>query len=385
VDSNTSEKIDQAIILRFIGPASFTGEDVVELHLHGSIAVCDAVLEVLRDIPRFRDAEPGEFTRRALMNGKLDLSEAEGIGDLLEAETAAQRRQAIALVGGALGDLADIWRSDLVGALAKIEAGIDFADEDLPPEVLSGVSEILTATALEMETQAKGSRAAERVREGFEIALIGPPNAGKSTLLNRLAGRDAALTSDMPGTTRDVIEVRMDLDGLPVTILDMAGIRETEDTIETLGVSRARSRAESADIRVFLMDGASGPGSLGVTSMAGDVILRAKSDIVEGGVGLPISGLTGAGIDELLFAIRSELAGRVAGASLASHARHRIAIEEASRALREAARHLTNGGDQAELAAVEIMRALRGIDFLVGRVDIESVLGEIFASFCIGK
>ena len=385
MDSNTSEKIDQAIILRFIGPASFTGEDVVELHLHGSIAVCDAVLEVLRDIPRFRDAEPGEFTRRALMNGKLDLSEAEGIGDLLEAETAAQRRQAIALVGGALGDLADIWRSDLVGALAKIEAGIDFADEDLPPEVLSGVSEILTATALEMETQAKGSRAAERVREGFEIALIGPPNAGKSTLLNRLAGRDAALTSDMPGTTRDVIEVRMDLDGLPVTILDMAGIRETEDTIETLGVSRARSRAESADIRVFLMDGASGPGSLGVTSMAGDVILRAKSDIVEGGVGLPISGLTGAGIDELLFAIRSELAGRVAGASLASHARHRIAIEEASRALREAARHLTNGGDQAELAAVEIMRALRGIDFLVGRVDIESVLGEIFASFCIGK
>lgn len=385
MDSNTSEKIDQAIILRFIGPASFTGEDVVELHLHGSIAVCDAVLEVLRDIPRFRDAEAGEFTRRALMNDKLDLSEAEGIGDLLEAETAAQRRQAIALVGGALGDLADIWRSDLVGALAKIEAGIDFADEDLPPEVLSGVSEILTATALEMETQAKGSRAAERVREGFEIALIGPPNAGKSTLLNRLAGRDAALTSDMPGTTRDVIEVRMDLDGLPVTILDMAGIRETEDAIETLGVSRARSRAESADIRVFLIDGASDPGSLGVTSMAGDVILRAKSDIVEGGVGLPISGLTGAGIDELLFAIRSELAGRVAGASLASHARHRIAIEEASRALREAARHLTNGGDQAELAAVEIMRALRGIDFLVGRVDIESVLGEIFASFCIGK
>jgi len=353
--------------------------------LHGSIAVCEAVLAALRDIPGFRDAEPGEFTRRALMNGKLDLSEAEGIGDLLEAETAAQRRQAIALVGGALGDLAEAWRSDLVAALAKIEAGIDFADEDLPSEVLTGVGATLTATSLAMKAQVDGSRAAERIREGFEVALIGPPNAGKSTLLNRLAGRDAALTSDVPGTTRDVIEIRMDVEGLPVSFLDMAGIRDAADRIETLGVERARSRAELADIRVFLLDGVTDPASLGVEPMPGDVITRSKADIVRGGAGLPVSGLTGAGVDDLLESIGKELGGRVAGASVASHARHRTAIAEASEALRHAAGILANAGDQTELVAVEIMRALRGIDFLVGRVDIESVLGEIFSRFCIGK
>lgn len=307
----TSEHIDHAVILRFDAPASFTGENVVELHLHGSIAVYDAVLSVLRGMVGFRDAEPGEFTRRALMNGKLDLSEAEGIGDLLVAETAAQRRQAVALLGGALGHLAGRWRSDLVGSLAKIEAGIDFADEDLPDEILSGVCHTLDELALEMEAQVDGSRAAERLREGFEVALIGPPNAGKSTLLNRLAGRDAALTSDVPGTTRDVIEVRLDLGGLPVTFLDMAGLRKTSDTVEALGVARARERAEAADIRVFLLDGTLDIGGLEVGLLPGDVVVRAKSDIVDAGPGLPVSGLTGIGIDDLLASIQTEFEGRV--------------------------------------------------------------------------
>ncbi len=384
-EPNTSEPIDHAVILRFDAPASFTGENVVELHLHGSIAVCDAVLGVLRGMDGFRDAEPGEFTRRALMNGKLDLSEAEGIGDLLVAETAAQRRQAVALLGGALGHLADRWRSDLVGSLARIEAGIDFADEDLPDEILSGVCHTLDDVALEMEAQVDGSRAAERLREGFEVALIGPPNAGKSTLLNRLAGRDAALTSDVPGTTRDVIEVRLDLGGLPVTFLDMAGLRKTSDTVEALGVARARERAEAADIRVFLLDGTLDIGGLEVGLLPGDVVVRAKSDIVDAGPGIPVSGLTGIGIDDLLASIQTELEGRVSSASVASHGRHRIAIGESAVALRSAAEHLRKEGGQIELAAVEITKALRGIDFLVGRVDIESVLGEIFASFCIGK
>ena len=384
-EPNTSEPIDHAVILRFDAPASFTGENVVELHLHGSIAVCDAVLGVLRGMDGFRDAEPGEFTRRALMNGKLDLSEAEGIGDLLVAETAAQRRQAVALLGGALGHLAGRWRSDLVGSLARIEAGIDFADEDLPDEILSGVCHTLDDVALEMEAQVDGSRAAERLREGFEVALIGPPNAGKSTLLNRLAGRDAALTSDVPGTTRDVIEVRLDLGGLPVTFLDMAGLRKTSDTVEALGVARARERADAADIRVFLLDGTLDIGGLEVGLLPGDVVVRAKSDIVEAGPGLPVSGLTGIGIDDLLASIQAELEGRVSSASVASHGRHRIAIGESAVALRSAAGHLRKEGGQIELAAVEITKALRGIDFLVGRVDIESVLGEIFASFCIGK
>jgi tRNA modification GTPase len=385
IEPNTSERIDHAVILRFDAPASFTGENVVELHLHGSIAVCDAVLGVLRGMDGFRDAEPGEFTRRALMNGKLDLSEAEGIGDLLVAETAAQRRQAVALLGGALGHLAGRWRSGLVGSLARIEAGIDFADEDLPDEILSGVRHTLDDVALEMEAQVDGSRAAERLREGFEVALIGPPNAGKSTLLNRLAGRDAALTSDVPGTTRDVIEVRLDLGGLPVTFLDMAGLRKTSDTVEAIGVARARQRADAADIRVFLLDGTLEIGSLEVGLLPGDVVVRAKSDIVEAGPGLPVSGLTGIGIDDLLASVQAELEDRVSSASVASHGRHRIAIGESALALRSAARHLRKEDGQIELAAVEITKALRGIDFLVGRVDIESVLGEIFASFCIGK
>ena len=384
-EPSTSEPIDHAVILRFDAPASFTGEDVVELHLHGSIAVCDAVLGVLRGMDGFRDAEPGEFTRRALMNGKLDLSEAEGIGDLLAAETAAQRRQAVALLGGALGHLAGRWRSDLVGSLAKIEAGIDFADEDLPDEILSGVCQALDDVALEMEAQVDGSHAAERLREGFEVALIGPPNAGKSTLLNRLAGRDAALTSDVPGTTRDVIEVRLDVGGLPVTFLDMAGLRKTSDVVEALGVARARERAEAADIRVFLLDGTFDMEGLEVGFFPGDVVVRAKSDIVDAGPGIPVSGLTGIGIDDLLASVLAKLEGRVSSASVASHGRHRIAIGESAVALRSAAEHLRKEGGQVELAAAEITKALRGIDFLVGRVDIESVLGEIFASFCIGK
>ena len=319
------------------------------------------------------------------MNGKLDLSEAEGVGDLLEAETEAQRRQAVALVGGALGDLAAAWRRDLVTSLARIEASIDFADEDVPEDVLADVARVLAATASAMEAQSGGSRVAERIRQGFEVALIGPPNAGKSTLLNRLAGREAALTSDVPGTTRDVIEVRMDLDGLPVTFLDMAGIRDAGDAVEEMGVARAKSRAEAADIRVFLLDGRADVRSLGVDNLPGDVLVRAKSDVTSSGPGLPVSGRTGSGVDQMLGEVRRELEGRVAGASIASHARQRIAIEDAAAALRMAMDHIGADGLRAELAVAEITGALRGIDFLVGKVDIESVLGEIFSSFCIGK
>ncbi len=319
------------------------------------------------------------------MNGKLDLSEAEGVGDLLEAETEAQRRQAVALVGGALGDLAAAWRRDLVTSLARIEASIDFADEDVPEDVLADVARVLAATASAMEAQSGGSRVAERIRQGFEVALIGPPNAGKSTLLNRLAGREAALTSDVPGTTRDVIEVRMDLDGLPVTFLDMAGIRDAGDAVEEMGVARAKSRAEAADIRVFLLDGRADVRSLGVDNLPGDLLVRAKSDVTSSGPGLPVSGRTGSGVDQMLGEVRRELEGRVAGASIASHARQRIAIEDAAAALRRAMGHIGADGLRAELAVAEITGALRGIDFLVGKVDIESVLGEIFSSFCIGK
>ncbi len=256
----TGEKLDQALVLPFAAPASFTGEDTVELHLHGSPAGVRTVLAALGAQPGLRPAEPGEFTRRALLGNRLDLARVEGLGDLIAAETTAQHRQAIALMQGALARLAEGWRHHLLHSLAFVEATIDFADEELPPDLLEQITDELALTVAAIDAEVAGARIAERVREGFEVALVGRPNVGKSTLLNALAGRDAALTSEIAGTTRDVIEVRVDLGGLALTILDMAGIREAGETIEHMGVARARARAAGADLRLFLVDDPSDTG-----------------------------------------------------------------------------------------------------------------------------
>jgi len=247
--------LDQALVLVFAGPASFTGEDVVELHLHGSIATTNAVLAALSDIDGLRAALPGEFTRRALENDCLDLAQVEGLSDLIEAETEAQRRQALRVLSGALGAKAEGWRTDLIRAASLLEATIDFADEEVPVDVTPEVSDLLGGVLAELKAESKGALVSERIRDGFEVAIVGPPNVGKSTLLNALAGREAAITSEVAGTTRDVIEVRMDLAGLPVTFLDTAGLRETKDAVEAIGVARALDRAVSADLRVVLTDG----------------------------------------------------------------------------------------------------------------------------------
>ena len=246
--------IDQALILRFDAPASFTGEDVVELHLHGSIAIMRRVLGELGQFEGARVAQPGEFTRRALENGRLDLVQVEGLADLIEAETEAQRKQALRVLSGALGEKIENWRRSLIRAAALLEATIDFADEDVPVDVSDEVRDLLDGVDNALLREIEGTKAAERIRTGFEVAIVGAPNVGKSTLLNRLAGREAAITSSIAGTTRDVIEVRMDLGGLPVTLLDTAGIRDSTDEIETLGVELALRRASQADLRIFLLD-----------------------------------------------------------------------------------------------------------------------------------
>lgn len=377
------EVLDEALVLLFEEGASFTGERVAELHLHGSTATVAAVLRALGEMPGLRLADPGEFTRRALENERLDLAQVEGLADLIEAETEAQRRQALRVLSGALGQKAEGWRQKLIRAAALLEASIDFADEDVPVDVSPEVLSLLDAVLSELRGEAEGAKAAERIREGFEVAIVGAPNAGKSTLLNALAGREAAITSEIAGTTRDVIEVRMDLAGLPVTILDTAGLRETRDAVETIGVERAIARAKEADLRVFLLGGEGEP--LGLSPVPGDIAVHGKADLGSATGSFSVSGKTGQGIADLISRITSVLEPRAARAVTATRERHRQAILSAIRAMERAADEVRGGGDRAEIAAEELRTALRALDALVGRVDVEHLLDEIFASFCIGK
>ncbi len=375
------EPLDDGLVLTFQAPSSFTGEDVAELQIHGSTASVDAVLRYLSDIDGLRLAEPGEFTRRALENGKMDLAQVEGLADLIDAETEAQRRQAQTILSGALGALAERWRRDLIRAASLLEAVIDFADEEVPTDVTPEVRDLISGVKRDLEREAKGVLIAERVRNGFEVAIVGLPNAGKSTLLNALAGRDAAITSEYAGTTRDVIEVRMDLAGLPVTLLDTAGIRDTEDHVESLGIELARKRAVSADLRVFL---AEDPSELGVEMQSGDIHVLPKSDLRDPSE-RGISGKTGQGVDRLINNISRTLSQRTATHGIATRERHRAAMNKSADALNAAEAALDSGPELYDIAAEELRTAVRALESLVGRIDVETLLDEIFASFCLGK
>ncbi len=380
------EVLDQAMVLVFAEGASFTGEAAAELHLHGAVATVAAVLRALGRIDGLRLAEPGEFTRRAMENGRLDLAQVEGLADLIEAETEAQRRQALRVLAGEVGRRAAGWRLALVRAAALLEAAIDFADEDVPADVAPEVGQLIGQVAAELQAELAGYGAAERIRDGFEVAIVGRPNAGKSTLLNALAGREAAITSEHPGTTRDVIEVRMDLGGLAVTVLDTAGLRVSEDAVEVIGVRRALARAAEADLRVFLLDGETLPL---LEPRPDDILVMGKADIAGaralGRGELAVSGLTGAGLPELIAAIGTRLELRAAGAATITRERHRQAIARALTALDLARNHVSGGLSQPEMAAEDLRRACQALDALVGRVDVEHLLDEIFSSFCIGK
>ncbi len=375
------EVIDQALVLTFAAGHSFTGEGVVELHVHGSPAVVGAVLRLLGAQPRFRMAEAGEFTRRALENGRLDLAQVEGLADLIDAETEVQRRQALRVFSGALGRKAEQWRRDLVRSAALIEATIDFSDEDVPVDVVPEVRDLLHGLQQEMARESSGVQVAERIRSGFEVAIMGAPNVGKSTLLNHLAGREAALTSRHAGTTRDVIEVRLDLAGLPVTLLDTAGIREASDELEQAGIQRGLERARGADLRIWLMEGGAGPTT---GYVEGDLVLRAKADLTGDGDGA-ISGVTGAGVDRLVQQIGEILKTRAGSVGIAMRERHRLALIRAVAHLEKATEVLPLAGQRTEIIAEELNLAIRAVDSIVGRVDVEDILGEIFLRFCIGK
>lgn len=371
--------LDQAMVIQFPKPASFTGEDVVELHLHGSTAVVSSVLDELGSLDCIM-AEAGEFTRRALENEKLDLAEVEGLADLIDAETEVQRAQAFRVLSGALGELVEDWRRKLIRAASLIEATIDFADEDVPEDVTPEVSGLLENVQTELEKESAGVLVAERIRTGFEVAIIGAPNTGKSTLINSLAGREAAITSEVAGTTRDVIEVRMDMSGLPVTVLDTAGLRETEDAVEKIGIARALERAELADIRVVLCVD---PSDTGIPHRDGDIVLKAKSD--EGTSVNGISGRTGFGVERLVQRLTDDLSNKAQQSGVSTRHRHKAAMTEASSTLAEARRLLQSGEDHYDMAADEIRVAIRRLESLIGRIDVESLLDQIFLSFCIGK
>ncbi len=374
--------IDYVLALRFQAPHSFTGEDVIELHCHGSPAVVKAVLAALSETGRARMAEPGEFTRRALENNKLDLAQVEGLGDLINAETEAQRRQASRVFSGHLGKLVEEWRQHLLRATALIEVTIDFADEEVPTDVTPEVQGLITQVVQSLDVEIAGSLVAERIRDGFEVAIIGAPNAGKSTLLNAISGRDIAITSEIAGTTRDVIEVRLDLGGLPVTLLDTAGIRDSTDMIESIGVERAIDRAKSADLRVFLKSNPKEqpPFDLDVD----DISILGKADM-QSGSGISVSGQTGQGVDELIALISARLSDRAANVATATHMRHRQAMLDARQGLADALIALAKGDSHTDIAAEYVRYAIRKLDSLIGRVDVEMVLGEIFSQFCLGK
>lgn len=373
--------IDYGLVVSFKGPQSFTGEDVVELHLHGSNAVVASVLRLLGSFRSLRSAEPGEFTRRALENNKLDLAQVEGLADLIEAETEAQRSQAFRVLSGDIGKKADIWRTDLLRSSALLEATIDFADEDVPEDVTPEVIDIINKTLNSLTLAASGVNIAERVRSGFEVAIVGAPNVGKSSLLNRLAGREAAITSEIAGTTRDVIEVKMDLDGLPVTFLDTAGLRPTSDAVETIGIAKALERAALADLTLLISEDGQVPEQACLKK--DDLLVLSKADVTrrDGAV----SSITGQGIDQLISNITRILNKRSATVGVATRERHRVALTKSIKNLEDAQGKIKSGCTEIEFIAEDIRLSVLSLDALIGRVDVESVLDEIFSNFCLGK
>jgi tRNA modification GTPase len=384
--------IDDAVMLWFPGPASATGEDVAEFHVHGGRAVLAALFAALTTFENVRAAEPGEFTRRAFENGKLDLTEAEGLDDLIHADTDRQRRQALRQLKGLLGDKARDWRARIIEASALIEAGIDFSDEgDVPAELIAPAVAKIKTLLVEIEEVLAAQGQSERLRDGLVVAIAGPPNVGKSTLMNQLVRREVAIVSPHAGTTRDVIEAQLDLDGYPVTVIDTAGIRETDDPVEQEGVRRARARAADADLVLWLAD--SPHVEIEHQGTAPVWLLRNKIDIAvpgrpmaerEGKAGFEISASRGDGLPEVIAALVGFAQDYFGGSEggLIGRTRQRKLLQETAASLQ---RCIDVVGEGEELAAEELRTAVHSLGRLLGRVDVEDILDVIFREFCVGK
>lgn len=390
-DPDTGETIDRGLVLWFPAPRSFTGEDCAEFQVHGGPAVVRSLLRVLCAFPGVRLAEPGEFTRRAFLNGRLDLTQVEGLADLIEAETEVQRRQARRQSEGELARLYDSWREALLRVLANLEADIDFADEDLPEGL--GVAALggLEGLVADLDRHLAGSSAGRVVREGLRVAIVGPPNAGKSSLLNVLAGRDAAIVSTQAGTTRDVVEVHLELEGLAVLLADTAGLRESEDRIEQEGMRRALQWSRAADVNLLVLDAGGPPPTADLLDLAaGSFVFVNKTDLHD----LPDwaadleeavftgSVATGTGLEPLIGALKSRVRD-LAGSDdrvLPTRERHAVVLASCREAL-EAAR----SRPEVDLRAEELRRAVRSLERLTGRIDVEDILDRLFKEFCIGK
>lgn len=380
--------IDKGVAIRFVAPHSYTGEDIVEFQTHSGRAVNLAMLAALAKVPGLRAAEPGEFTRRAVANGRLDLTQAEAIADLVNAETDAQRRQALRQLEGHLSKLYEDWRARLVRAAAWLEASIDFAEDEVPRGAMEESRDAIAAVRDDIARHLADGRRGEILRDGLHVAVIGPPNAGKSSLVNALAQRDVAIVSEFAGTTRDVIEVRLDLKGYPVILADTAGLRTVGEDVEAEGVRRAEARAHMADLRLLVLDGATSEPFAGV---APDIVSRAdltvwnKADL--GGAireGLSVSAKTGEGLQTLINEISARAKDLVYDSGdgpLLTRERHRLALEEAQRALDNALGAFAT----PELAAEDVRLALRAIGRITGRVDLDELLDVVFQDFCIGK
>jgi tRNA modification GTPase len=388
----TGDVLDEALVLWFPGPNTETGEDMAELHLHGGRAVVAAAMDVRAKVPGLRPAEAGEFTRRAFENGRIDLTAVEGLADLVFAETEAQRAQAMRQFQGLLGVRAETWRQRLIGALALIEARIDFSDEaDVPEDLIGPALHAARELIEEIEKTLSDEHRGERLREGLVVAIAGPPNAGKSSLLNRLARREAAIVSPHAGTTRDVIEVHLDLGGYPVTLLDTAGIRESGDPLEQEGVRRAQARAEAADLVLWVEEtGIAGARRRNETK--NQWYVHNKIDLIDSGTKQPlesentfeISATIGTGVERLVAAVGDFARDALSAGepALVTRQRHRDALQDVVGSLRRA---VAVEGGQEELVAEELRLAARSLGRLTGRVDVEDILDVIFRDFCIGK
>lgn len=384
--------IDRALVVWFPGPNSFTGEDVAEFHVHGGPAIIEAMIAAFTALGG-RPAEPGEFTRRAFEHGKMDLTEAEGLADLIDAETEGQRLQALAQMSGSLKQLYETWRERLITILASIEGEIDFPDEEDVPDALAATAgPPIDGLIAEMDVHLDDAHRGERVREGLSIAIIGAPNAGKSSLLNRLARREAAIVTDIPGTTRDIVEVRLVISGFPVTLADTAGLRETAEIVESEGIRRALARAEEADIRIGVIDSTdvSRNQESRLPLRPGDLAVLNKSDLKEPKVpalpcwSIAVSAKSGAGLDQVEAWLEDTVGTLLSAREVPalSRARHRRAVTEGRKALERGRAMLSRA---PELAGEDVRLAIRAMESLTGRIDVEDVLDRVFSQFCIGK